>query len=398
MIDRTVWLAVWSGVLLGAAFQPLDEIAVEVQERDEIVLAIDTRDDAPPDAEPPVMAYTVEVNGRPAHDVLIVPGSGQTRYETLVGPLPAGRHTVAVRPSARWPSHGATRAAGISARTASAGSADYDLLRLAPVIVLRPDTVGVLNDLPMILYGEDRRSDGGGPVGYTAIFTNEDGGTETRALFARWGRACDIELVYEATLDAGGRIATETYQGPDHKVLPFTGRRIGDHPVLMVATRNNMVSDAAVPEPPGSTPLTIRPVPVVVKPDSGTREAILDARPWLHRLTFRELLAEGKRFDPRDYVYLEARLRLVDAAVSAWVTMSDGGKASSDLGEPKLRVERDGWVRVAVGSPRDARVTSAGWTCFDRARPRSVCDVVPGKVFRLSDDFSVQPVEVPVTR
>jgi hypothetical protein len=399
MIDRTTRLVLCSGVLLcGMACSRPDQISVQVGERGEIVLAVSIRDDAPPDGEPAVTALTVEVNGRAAHDLLIVPGSGQTRYETLVGPLTAGRHTIAVRPSARWPSHGAIRATGISARTVNAGSPDYDALRLAPVIVLRPDTVGVLNDLPMILYAEDRRSGGAGPIGYTTIFTNEDGGTETPALFARWGRACDIELIYEATLDAGSRIASDTYQGPDHKVLPFNGRRIGDHPVLIVATRNNMVSDAAVPErPKDTTPVMVRPVPVVVKPDAGTREAILDARPWLHRLTFRELRAEGKHFDPRDYVYLEARLRLADAAVSAWVTLSDGGKASSDLGDSKLRVERDGWVRVAVRSPRDAHVTSAGWNCFDRARPRKLCDVAPAKVFRLSDDFSVQPVEVPVT-
>jgi hypothetical protein len=53
---------------------------------------------------------------------------------------------------------------------------------------------------------------------------------------------------------------------------------------------------------------------------------------------------------------------------------------------------------VAVPSPRDAHVTSAGWTCFDRERPRTICDVSPGNVFRLADDFSVRRVEVPVTR
>jgi hypothetical protein len=400
MIDRSTRLVLCGGVILlsGMNLAPPSEISVEVRERDEIVVAIDVRDAALPDAEPPVTALTVDVDGRPAQDVLIVPGSGQTRYETLVGPLPAGRHTVAVRRSARWPWNDAIHAAGVAARTVSPGSPDYDLLRLAPVVVLRPDTVGVLNDLPMILYAEDRRSSGAARVGYTTIFTNEDGGTETRALFARWGRACDIELIYEAVLDGAGGIVTDTYQGPDHKVLPFKGRRIGDHPVLVVATRNNMVSDSAPPERPGDTAsVMLRPVPVFVKPDAGTREAILDVRPWLHRLTFRELRREGKAFDPRDHVYLEARLRLVDAAVAAWVTLADGGKASSDLGEPKLRVERDGWVRVAVPTPRDARVTAAGWTCFDRERPRKVCEVTPAKIFRLADDFSVQPVAVQVT-
>jgi hypothetical protein len=375
-----------------------DRISIEAGAREEIVLSVSIEDAAPPDAEPAVTALTVEVDGRSAHDVLIAPGSGQARYETLVGPLAAGRHTIAVRPSMRWPSHAALRVAGLSARTVTAGSPDYNRLRLAPVIVLRPDTVGLLNDLPMILYVEDRGSGGAGRLGYTVVFTNEDGGTETRALFARWGRACDIELIYEARLDPAGGVTADTYQGPDHKVLPFSGRRIGDHPVLIVATRNNMVTDVSAPQPANdSAAVTVRPVPLVVEPGTATREAVLDARPWLHRLTFRELRAEGKRFDPRDYVYLEARLQLIDAAVSAWVTLSNGQTASSDLGEPKLRVERDGWVRVAVPAPRDTDVTAAGWSCFDRARPRKLCLVAPAKIFRLSDDFSVQPVEVPVT-
>ncbi len=50
---------------------------------------------------------------------------------------------------------------------------------------------------------------------------------------ATWGRTTDVEFVYGVELDGDGRDrSTETYQGKDHKLLPFTGRREGRHPLL----------------------------------------------------------------------------------------------------------------------------------------------------------------------
>jgi hypothetical protein len=353
----------------------------------ELLLTINVRDDAPVETAPAMTAVAVHVDARHAHEVLIVPGSGRTTYETLIGPLSESEHIVEVKPSAYWPAHRAVRVDGLSVRPVSRSDPQYDLLRRAPAIVLRPDTVGTSNDLPVLMYVEDRGPDAR-TLRYTTIFTNEDGGTDTPALFARWGRACDIEQTYEVRLDSGDRAIEETFQGPEHKIMPFNGPRIGDHPVLSVATRNNMfLGDRAAG-------VSIRPVPVVVKPDAGTRESILDERPWLQRLTARELAAEKKPFDPRDFVYLEAQLRLDDAAAAAWIEQPDGRRITSDRGDERLTVTRDGWVRIAVPVGRDVPVAAAGWSCLPRKGRQGPCRVEPGRVFRLSDDFRVEPLQV----
>ena len=62
---------------------------------------------------------------------------------------------------------------------------------------------------------------------YTAIFSNEDGGTSTRALMARWGRTTDIEYIYRAWLDASrrGRARHHPGQGPPGDRIPRPPRR-----------------------------------------------------------------------------------------------------------------------------------------------------------------------------
>ena len=75
---------------------------------------------------------------------------------------------------------------------------DYDVFAYAPVLFARLNTVGQFSDIPLLLYCEHLRVDGEDTLQYTVIFSNEDGGTSTRALMARWGRTTDIEYVYRA--------------------------------------------------------------------------------------------------------------------------------------------------------------------------------------------------------
>jgi len=380
-----------ASIFLAAGCRDPARVSVRPQATDELVLTIDVRDNAPADAMT-VSALAVHVDGTAMHEVLIVPGSGRASYDTLIGPLSSADHTVEVKPSSAWPQHTAVQLIGTAVKTVTAADPEYRLLRLAPAIVLRSDTTGTSNDMPVLLYVEDGRD----ALKYTTIFTNEDGGTETAALFARWGRACDIEETYVVQLDGAGRAIAETFQGPEHKITPFNGTRIGAHPVLTVATRNNMFLDS------GAAGVTIRPVPVVVEPDAGTRESILDARPWLQRLTARELAAEKKPFDPRDFVYLEANVRLgTDAAAAAWVDQTGGEHVSSDRGDERLRVTRDGWVRVGVPLARDASVSAAGWSCLPRkgrTGPGGPCQIQSGRIFRLSSDFEVRAIPVDVSK
>src|SRR5919107_403390 len=90
---------------------------------------------------------------------------------------------------------------------------------LASTIVVMPAagdavvslTIDDSNDLPLAMYAEDTRSDGPGVLRYSVIFSNEDGGTATPALLARWGRTTDIEMMYEEDWSEG-RMVTAHYQ------------------------------------------------------------------------------------------------------------------------------------------------------------------------------------------
>jgi hypothetical protein len=183
--------------------------------------------------------------------------------------------------------------------------------------------------------------------------------------------------------------------------MSFNGVRVRDHPILAVATRNNMFMDNRV------IGVLVRPVPVAFRSGAATRESVLDDRPWLQRLTARELAAEKKPFDPRDFVYLEANVQVGEsAATAAWVEQADGTRVSSDRGDERLRVTRDGWVRVAVPLVRHAAVAAAGWSCLPRKlkadqapglKPGApTCQIQSGRVFRLSDDFQVRDIAVDV--
>ncbi len=147
-------------------------------------------------------------------------------------------------------------------------------------------------------------------VRYTVIFTNEDGGTQTLALMARWGRGTDIEWVYEFRL-RDGKIIEETYQGVSHETKPFTGSRTGgQHPLLAVASDNNNFSDLAC------SAVRFAPLPERADLESATRESVMDRYPQTYRVMTEELQREHRISgtptginmiaDPRDYFYIEA--------------------------------------------------------------------------------------------
>ena len=56
------------------------------------------------------------------------------------------------------------------------------------MVFARKNTIGKFSDIPLVLYAERLVEDGHPLLQYTMIFSNEDGGTSTRALMARWGR------------------------------------------------------------------------------------------------------------------------------------------------------------------------------------------------------------------
>ena len=364
---------------------PAKPINVSTGAGDHVVLEVQVDDRAARDVAA-VGALVVDVDGEEKQSILITPGTGRTTYDALVGPLPGGAHRVAVERSTLWPWPDGLGIARTSARVVAAGSADSVVLAHTPTLGIRADTIGTASDTPLVLYVEDDRREGRGWIRYSVIISNEDGGTPAPALMARWGRTTDIELIYEVEMD-GTRLVQDRFQGPDHEVRAFAGPREGQHPVLLIATLNNMFIDR------GRSLANVRPVPRIVNLDRRTRESVMDGNPWIYPLMARELVAE-KRIgtqieDPREFLYVEAGLNLDNAAASVKVGSDADGWKDSTRGRSDLAVNRNGWVRIAVHAP--SRAASLKWEC--RALPSAPAGSVPrcgiewGRVFRLGQDY-----------
>jgi hypothetical protein len=341
-----------------------------------------------------VCAFDVVIDGRENSQGLVFTDAARTVHETLVGPLTQGTHTIAVRPSPLWPWPSPLVVQHASVDLIAPGSDRYELLRWAPRLGLRSDTIGGRSDLPLLLFAERVASADGRRLRYSVVFSNEDGGTPARALMARWGRTTDIEWASEVHL-VGGSARAWSYQGPDHdtrQVVPPPAQ-----PALLVATQNNVFLAA------GISRANVQLVPRLVDLDAATRESVMDGEPWIYGFMSRELAEEGKLddgdgedvkkvADPRRYLYAEARLRLRQAAVAAWIEPARGPWRSSHRGHPALKVSRDGWVRVAIEMGEAVPVRFA-WECSVSTEtpasppPGSGCDVDVARLFMLDAGY-----------
>src|SRR6267142_2554746 len=199
-------------------------------------------------------ALLVLVDGVYNQDLLLWAGDELFQYRVMLGHLTKGEHTVSVALNLPRSAAKAQLAEVKSlfplllapAHRSGAATEDQFALAHSPVLYARANTIDHFTDIPLLMYYEILRSGGTDlTVRYTAIFTNEDGGTQTLALMARWGRGTDIEWVYEFRL-RDGKIIEETYQGVSHETKAFTGSKTeGQHPLLAVASDNNNFSDLA---------------------------------------------------------------------------------------------------------------------------------------------------------
>src|SRR5258705_8575579 len=143
-------------------------------------------------------ALLVLVDGVYNQDLLLWAGDELFRYRVLLGHLSKGKHTLSV---ALNPSRSAPRARRAEVKalrslpfaTTSQSKVDDDdhfALAHSPVLYARANTIDRFTDLPLLMYYEILHEGADDLiVRYSAIFTNEDGGTQTAALMSRWGRA-----------------------------------------------------------------------------------------------------------------------------------------------------------------------------------------------------------------
>jgi hypothetical protein len=316
-------------------------------------------------------AITIEVDGEYSQDLLLWAGDCPFIYRVMLGRLAAGKHQISLRDNPLRSARGAQGASILTLRVLPLEKNSHhtcdDLLALAnsPVLYQRPNTIDRFSDLPLLMYYEIKHlSPEEILVRYTTIFSNEDGGTQTAALMARWGRAADIEWVYEFRARSG-QIIEENFQSVSHETKPFKGKHInGNHPVLSVVSDNNNFSDEA------RSSVRFALLPVAADLNHATRESVLDANPTIYRVIAEELAREGKLnsdstdpnsiSDPRNYVYVDLHAIQNDTAISVEISASSASP-KSDLGDPKLRIDRSGYFRTAVrlASPYGAASISA---------------------------------------
>jgi hypothetical protein len=345
-------------------------------------------------------ALVVEIDGEYNQDLLLWAGDRTFTYRLSLGKLSSGIHTVAVKLSPSHSAPSAQTAKVLSLRIVEPGqdskyTAD-DLVALAnsPILYQRPNSIGRFSDVPIVMYYEVfHQREKELLIRYTTIFTNEDGGTETAALMARWGRASDIEWTYEIAI-SGGKVIAERYQATSHKTKDFQGERSNNHPLLLVASDNNNFSDS------GRSDLRFALFPVLADLRASTRETIMDRNPWAYRIVAEELRRERKLdssrtnsniiADPREYLYVDLHAKQNRSAISVEVKSREESQTSwSDLGQPKLRIDRGGYFRTAVRVPHlsaSDSIASIRVHCFSDAA--SDCEEVDVKqVSALQSDY-----------
>lgn len=322
---------------------------------------------------------TIFLDGQYSQDLILTRGEEPQVFRVFLGPITAGAHTLRIARNERWSAAGAgLKVTGARVTSLDTSAPDYRAITYAPIMYARADTLGGFTDAPLLTWYERfPQPNGGETIQYSIIYTNEDGGTPTDALMARWGRTTDIEYVYRVTFDRGGNISDEIFQAPDHHDLRFHGRKLGQHPYFLDATLNNVFLDG------GETAMQYRFVPVVADLTQHSREEMMDQNPWTYRITAEEMQREGKLTggshpptiaDQRNYLFVELNANNHGGAVAVWVKLKDGARwHSSNLGRLDFAISRSGWFRTTVELPPNTRagdIESIAVECVDLRDPR----------------------------
>jgi hypothetical protein len=351
------------------------------------------------------VALRLTLDGKYSQHIVLARGEAAADYRVTLGFLTAGMHRLDVeRDSAlSAPDAGPATIDVSRIETLVPGTSDdVTAQSMAPILYARANTVGRFTDLPLFMWYEVVPTPRGRQYRYSVIFSNEDGGTPTDRLMATWGRTTDIEFVYGVELDEQNRVLAEEFQGPGHEVPAFKGRHEAGHPLEWVSTDNNMVSES------GTTAIRYAPAPVRFDLTDVSREAVMDAHPWLYAVMAQELAREGKIVadappgnkqipDPRRFVYIEACGEVGNAALAFAINAGDRW-ISSDRGVPQYRITRDGCFRAATPLPEGVtahEVRAIRAQAFARPAETGKEAVAPGpvrlmrinKVFMLDESY-----------
>ena len=287
---------------------------------------------------------TLVLDGEPQQQVMLYAGADQFTYTVFLGKVAAGEHRLDYSGQ------------GVELIAARFREETSDVVANAPVLYARANTLGKFTDIPLVVYCERLSENGNAFLQYTLIFSNEDGGTSTRALMARWGRTTDVEYVYRAFLSPDGSMRNATIQVDGHKEKEFVGRRDGSHPLLMPVTDNNMIGEVDKPNA-----VRYQIAPVLVDLTGHSREEVMDQHPITYKLMAKELKREGKLrpfgtidsekvSDPRNYLYFELQLGRGESSIATLVRLKGNPRwYSSHLGHADFAIRT--WKRNSAESP-----------------------------------------------
>lgn len=320
---------------------------------------------------------SVFVDDRYATDV-VVTGDQPLKQQFGLGRLGRGAHRVKLRfaDSRSAASAGQVVVSDFEVRTYAPGDSAYLALKYAPIVYGRDlPELGDANqnartDTPLLAWHEAGTTSVPGErrFTYSVIWSNEDGGTNSPALMARWGRTTDIEWIYAVTVDAQGRRVpgSDVYQAPNHATLQFKGRYEGDHAMLETCTSNNNMCDVV------DNSMRFFPSVLGTLPAGKAREYVMDQNPWSYLVMAKELIREGKveppsdqtAFTPevsdqRNYLYAVVEKQTSDANTGAnWVGVALGVKLRSgdtvywsNHAEPTWSIQRDVPAATTVELP-----------------------------------------------
>jgi hypothetical protein len=365
---------------------------------------------------------TIYVDAQYNQDVILFAGAREAAYQLMLGRVGPGEHSLRVEFNRK---QSAAKATGVKIGDAKVVTIDrkhpeFQAIARAPIIYARPDTVGKFSDIPLLAYYESVRAGANDRIAYTVIFSNEDGGTQTTALMARWGRTTDIEWVCETRIGAEAEAKT-IFQGANHQNTQFAGKLEADHPLMFDSTLNNNFSDH------GQYEMRFAPRPLPFDARTASREEMMDRHPWTYQVMADEMIREGKITDERkpghaindlrNYVYFDISSNQTGAALSVAVKLKgDPVWRTSDWGIGNYRIDRSGNFRTTALLPKRARLEDIERVvarCDVKGDPKTQqelsqvpsasCDLRSiNKIFVLKDDYlpgeplklSFQPLKI----
>lgn len=317
---------------------------------------------------------SVDVDHRYVTDI-VIPSDQETTRSFALGHLAAGTHTLRLEFASDRSPRGvrSARLSDVSVQVHDEDSPQGLVLRHSPVLYGRniPELgdrfQSATTDTPLIAYHEvlPAATPGHQVLQYTIVWSNEDGGTDSPALMARWGRTTDIEWAYRVEVDAAGNTVpgTGVYQAPNHQTLVFAGTLEGDRPLLETCTSNNNMCDEV------DDPMRFSLSPVEALPAGAAREHQMDVNPWTYQVMAQEMLREGQIESPSDpatvavgdqrtYLYIAVTHTATPTADTSAVGLAIGVRLKGDdtlytshHGVATSSVNRDGTAATTVELP-----------------------------------------------